>query len=145
MSSGSTPSSDVPNPLWDRRWRLVAGASAITAAIVLLGVVVAPTWRWSLFWWGACVGVVASALIIGIGFRATRGDKVSPERRLRARRQLVIHAAVWTSWGLVIGSTAAMFDTPWLDVALVALLALMTLSIAVLVPVAVSRSTRRHS
>ncbi len=93
--------------------------------------VVAPTWVWTLFWWGVGIGVAACVLIGVIGHRATGGDQLSAAERLRTRRQLVIYAALWVLMGVMLGSAAAIADAAWPDFLLVALLAIQALIVAV--------------
>jgi hypothetical protein len=128
MSDATAP--ELPNALWDRRWRLAGLAGVILVALAVFVEVVAPPWRWTLFWWGVAIGVAASVLIGAIGHRATGGDNVSVAERLRIRRQLVIYAALWVLMGVMLGSGAAIADAAWLDFVLVALLAIQALIVA---------------
>lgn len=140
--SDATPPRDLPDPLWDRRWLLAGQAGLALAALAVFVVVVAPTWHWRLFSWGVAIGLGASALIVGIGRRATRGGAVSPGQALRARRHVVIYAAAWSFLGVLAGFGSALVGSAWPDLLLLACLVL-TVLIAVLLAAVVSSRRRR--
>jgi hypothetical protein len=137
--TGPRPPDDLPNPLWDRRWILASQAALILGALAVIVLVVGPAWRWGLFFWGALVGLSASALIVGIGWRATAGGTPIAERRRGARRRLAIYAAAWLLMGVLAGFGAALADTAWPDVLLLAF-AILTGSLVAAVVIAARRS-----
>ena len=126
----ATPGPELPNALWDRRWRSAGQAGVSLVALSVFAVVVAPSWRWSLFLWGVGIGVAAGVLILATGHRATASDQITAAERLRFRRQLVVYAALWVFLGVMMGSTAAMLDHAWLDILLVAMVAVQALVVA---------------
>ena len=136
--SDATPSGEFPDPLWERRRLLAGQAILIVAALAVFVVVVEPTWDWRLFSWGVVIGLGASALIVGIGRRATSRDGVSVERRVRTRRHLVIYAAAWLLAGVLAGFGSALVESAWPDLVLLAVL-MLTLVIAAALIVTVSR------
>jgi MFS family permease len=129
--SDATPSGDLPNPLWDRRWLLAGQAVVALAVLAVFVVVVEPTWHWRLFLWGVAIGLAASALFVGIGRRATR--ELRPERRLRLRRQLFIYATAWAMGGVLAGFGSAMVDSAWPNLLLLAFQILTVVLLAVVV------------
>lgn len=131
--SDVTPSGDLPNPLWDRRWVLAGQAALVLAALAVFVVVVAPTWHWPLFLWGVAIGLGSFALILGIGRRATRGEGFSAERTLRLRRQLFIYATAWLLMGVLAGFGSSMVDSVWPDLLLLAFLILTAVLLAAVV------------
>jgi MFS family permease len=135
--SDATPG-ELSDPLWERRWLLAGQAVLIVATLAVFVVVVEPTWDWRLFSWGVVVGLGAAVLIVGIGRRATSGDGVSVERKVRTRRHLVIYAAAWLLAGVLAGFGSALVESVWPDVMLLAFLVL-TLVIAAALMVKVWR------
>jgi hypothetical protein len=83
--------------------------------------------------WGVVLGLVASILIVGIGRRVTGGDGIGLERRLRARRQLVIYAAAWLLMGVLAGFWSAVVGSAWPDLLLLVFLLLTAILLAGLV------------
>jgi hypothetical protein len=90
------------------------------------------TFRWSLFVWGLVVGICGTAWINWFISAATRLTD-NQERLERIRHRRIIYSWMWPFLGAEIGVGAALFDVPWLIIAVaVYILALMVGSLLVL-------------
>lgn len=139
--SNPTASDPPTDSLWERRWLLAGQSVLILACLAAFIVVEAPAWHWGLFSWGVAVGLLASILIAGVGRRLARRDDVSPERRLRTRRRVVIYAAEWLLLGVLVGFLSVLTDSPWPDLLLLGALMLVTVLVAAVVAKLARRQT----
>jgi hypothetical protein len=74
-------------------------------------------WRWSLFWWGAAIGVVGVAHNEFVTRLGVRLNAVPRERRIRLGGRRLSDSLMWTGLGPLIGGLAAAWNIVWIDVA----------------------------
>lgn len=122
MAEVSTSTADQ-DPLWRKRWMLLASMILVFAAVALLVSMYHARWSWPLFFWGVAVGLAGLALIAALFSLASHRQDITDDRRLRLRRRLIVYACCWIAAGLVCGSVSAAFDKAWIDVAVTAYVA----------------------
>jgi peptidoglycan/LPS O-acetylase OafA/YrhL len=122
MAEVSTSTADQ-DPLWRKRWMLLASMIVVFAATILLVSIHHADWSWPLFFWGVAVGLTGLALIAALLRRAAKRPEITEDQRLRLRRRLLIYAFCWIAAGLICGSVAATFDRAWIDIAVTAYVA----------------------
>jgi drug/metabolite transporter (DMT)-like permease len=99
---------------------LAGGVGTVAALVVVQLYVLQDTsleWQWHLFVWGVVVGLLGAVCLnaVPLVVRLRRPEHREP---LRTRRRLLIYTWLWLFIGVELGMVAAMFELPWLVIAL---------------------------
>jgi hypothetical protein len=115
-----------PDAIWERRWWLIGSTSLCVVVWVLAVVLVLPghgDWSWPVFAWGARLAVLFAAFFVApyVAFLLWKGSAASSERKLWARRRVLVLGPDALLLGLVVALMAATFDAAWILVAWIVL------------------------
>lgn len=104
------------DPLWRRRWLLLAGGVVPIATLAELAFVRHSAWNWALFGWGIGIGL-ALILVLESGLvLIMRRIDVPADRKAGIHRRQYIYIPGLIFGGLLFGMIAAIFDAIWVDV-----------------------------
>ena len=116
MAEASTSTADQ-DPLWRKRWMLLASMISVFAGTAVLVSIHHAQWSWPLFFWGIAVGLAGLAILTALFRLLSHRKEITEDQRLRLRRRLIIYTFCWIAAGLVCGLVSAAFDQAWIDIA----------------------------
>jgi hypothetical protein len=127
-ASSLAASGGAADPLWRRRWLLLASSLMVLVALAVLEMELSFRWHWALFGWGFLVGVVGAAGIHRLGSTAIRLSE-DPDRTARFSRRRALYTWAWFFLGTEAGMLAAMFDLAWIDIAVAVYVAVLLVAV----------------
>jgi hypothetical protein len=115
------------DPLWRRRWLLLASAVIVLVALPVLEIDLSFRWHWVLFGWGAVVGIVGAAGIHWLVSNAIRSSE-DAHRAARFGHRRTLYTWAWLFLGTEVGMIAAMFGLAWIVIAVAGYAAVVLLA-----------------